>query len=426
MNILIKKIKSNQLISDSIWSLFGNIIGKGLALLAGIFVARLLGKDIYGEYGIIRNTILTIGIFSTFGLGYTATKYIAEFKFNAPEKIKIFIKYAIQITLIFSALMSLLLFIFSKEVSIYLLDVKHLETPLRILAILIVFNALSSTQIGILAGFGKFKEIAKINSIIGILTFLFSIVLTYYEGLNGALLALLIVQVLNCVFNYILLRKQLNNDTNYIEHVPNLRRDILKFSTPIALQECIYSLTTWLSSILLIKFSNYGELGMYSAAMQWNAIILFIPGILRNVILAHLSSNVNNKVAHDQILNNTVKVNLISTLIPCIIISIFSGLISKSYGESFQGLAPLISIAVFSTIFTSISNVYAQAYTSLGKNWLMLLFRTLRDVLCLVLFIILNTYLLSKSSMLLISSNLLFNILFMLIIATYYNKIKAK
>jgi len=426
VNILIKKIKSNQLISDSIWSLFGNIIGKGLALLAGIFVARLLGKDIYGEYGIIRNTILTIGIFSTFGLGYTATKYIAEFKFNAPEKIKIFIKYAIQITLIFSALMSLLLFIFSKEVSIYLLDVKHLETPLRILAILIVFNALSSTQIGILAGFGKFKEIAKINSIIGILTFLFSIVLTYYEGLNGALLALLIVQVLNCVFNYILLRKQLNNDTNYIEHVPNLRRDILKFSTPIALQECIYSLTTWLSSILLIKFSNYGELGMYSAAMQWNAIILFIPGILRNVILAHLSSNVNNKVAHDQILNNTVKVNLISTLIPCIIISIFSGLISKSYGESFQGLAPLISIAVFSTIFTSISNVYAQAYTSLGKNWLMLLFRTLRDVLCLVLFIILNTYLLSKSSMLLISSNLLFNILFMLIIATYYNKIKAK
>ena len=54
------RIKQNKLINDSLWSLVGNVLGKGLALVAGIFIARLLGKDLFGEYGIVRNTILTM------------------------------------------------------------------------------------------------------------------------------------------------------------------------------------------------------------------------------------------------------------------------------------------------------------------------------------------------------------------------------
>ena len=57
MNYLILKnrILNSKLMMDSFWSLFGNVIGKSLALAAGIIVARYLGKDIYGEYGIIIN-----------------------------------------------------------------------------------------------------------------------------------------------------------------------------------------------------------------------------------------------------------------------------------------------------------------------------------------------------------------------------------
>lgn len=424
MNTLFKKLKKNTLITDSFWSLLGNVIGKGLALLVGILIARFLGKDVYGEYGIIRNTLLTIGIFSTFGLGYTATKYIAEYKNTYPEKLKVYIKSAIQITLVFSGIMAFLLFIFSEIVSKQLLDVDHLATPLRILAVLIVFNAITTTQIGILSGFAKFKELARINSIVGILTFLISAVLTYYYGLNGALLSLLIVQVLNCIFNYRVINKELLQTARYIDKVPGLKKQILRFSTPIALQEFIYSLALWLSNILLIKFSNYGELGMYSVVMQWNSIILFIPGILRNVILSHLSSNSANKDAHQQILSNIIKINFISTLIPCLLVAFFSGLITKAYGPSFKGLAPLISIAVFSTIFTSISNVYAQAYTSLGKNWLMLLFRTLRDVCILLGFIILVQNLHVNGAKALIYSNFVFGVFFLLIIMFFYKKKK--
>lgn len=71
--------RHNSLFVDSIWALTGNAVGKLCALIAGIFVARFLGRDIYGEYSVIRNTLFVIAVFSTLGLGYSATKFIAEY-----------------------------------------------------------------------------------------------------------------------------------------------------------------------------------------------------------------------------------------------------------------------------------------------------------------------------------------------------------
>lgn len=416
----LNKLKKSQLFKDSFWSLLGNVAGKGLALLAGILVARFLGKDVYGEYGIIRNTILTIGVFSTFGLGYTATKFIAEYRKSTPEKIPMFIKQANKITLFFSGFMALLLFVFADYVALEWLGAMHLAIPLKILSVLIVFNAITTTQIGVLSGFGKFKAIAKINALIGVLTFLFSVVLTFFYALNGALLALLITQILNSIFNYYVVRRETKHLIVKSVSDSVMLKKILNFSTPIALQEAVYSITSWLSSLLLIKYATYGDLGMYTAAMQWNAIILFIPGILRNVVLSHLSSNTNNQLAHNKILKQTIAINFTATLIPCLLVFAFSGFIAKSYGITFEGLGILISLACFSTIFTSISNVYAQAFTSLGENWIMFFIRLLRDSLILLGFVFFVTQFSLSGAESLIFSNVLFSSMFLIVMMIVY------
>lgn len=419
------KLKSNQLFKDSFWSLLGNIIGRGLSLIAGIIIARLLGKDVYGEYGVIRNTILTIGVFSTFGLGYTSTKFIAEFRQGAKDKIPVFIKYANRITLLFSGLMAMLLFSFSNFVAVEWLKAEHLASSLRILSVLIIFNAITTTQIGVLSGFGLFKAIAKINSYIGALTFLLSVLLTYLYSLNGALMALLIVQIVNCIINYKLVRKFIPYEKDVVNN-RSMLKEIISFSTPIALQEAVYSIASWVSSILLIHYSSYGDLGMYSAAMQWNAIILFIPGILRNVILSHLSVASNDLQTHSRILRHTILINSISTLVPTIIVFFGSSLISKIYGNSFVGLNTIISIAVFSTVFTSISNVYAQAFTSLGKNWHMFFIRLLRDTFVLLSFVLLIKVAGMTGSMSMVISNLVIGVIFVILIVMIFNKLNKK
>ena len=162
-----------QLLKDSFWAVFGNAIGKGLLLLAGIAVARFLGRDSYGEYGLIRNTILTIGIFSTFGIGYTATKFISQGMAKFPDRILLIYHILIKITLIASIVISALIFTFARQLAVFL-ENAPLATAIRMCAIIIVFNALTFTQNAILCGFKEFKKVAINNGWSGIVTFVSS------------------------------------------------------------------------------------------------------------------------------------------------------------------------------------------------------------------------------------------------------------
>ncbi len=415
----LSKIKSfqNRLIQDSFWALLGNVMSKGLALLAGILVARFLGKDLYGELGIVRNTILSFAIFSTFGLGYTATKYIAKYRESNSQKLYLTVYYSRLVTLGVSGVLGAILFIGAEYFATHVLLASHLSTIVRVLAILIVINALITLQIGILSGLGRFKEMAKINSIIGIFTFIVSVILTYFFSLNGAILGLLLTQILNFILNTRLvnryvLKNKVVKDLDYF-------KEVMYFTIPVALQEAVFSLAYWLSTVLLVKYSSYGELGLYTATLQWNSIILFIPGILRNVVLSHLSTSEDNAQNHSELMKQTLKINFFATLVPALVVFLLSGFITSFYGSSFVELKLLLHTSVLITIFASISNVYAQAYMSKGMNWEMLIFRLLRDMGVLGLFMIF-IYNNRSESKYLIMSYLILNIVFAFLMVIYY------
>jgi len=421
--MIINKISKNKLVTDSFWALIGTIISKGLVLFSGIFIASFLGSDVYGEFGVIKTTLLSFAVFSSVGLGYTANKYIAEYKLKKPEYLYLIIKYCRNITFYLSFLLSIIVCFFSPYICTVLLNAENLTSPLRLISLCLVFSSLNVTQTGIISGFGKFKELAKINTKIGLITFVLSILLTYIWGMLGALLSVIFTQILNFILNYKLIDTSLNNlIKTRIDRDIKLLKKILIFSLPVSLQESIYSLTSWVFSLLIIKYSTYSELGIYHAAVQWSAMILFIPGIMRNVILSHLTQNLKENDTFNQIIKLTIKINLISTLIPAIIIFFCSNYFVIIYGESYNGIERLLNITVFTTIFISVSNVFAQIYMSKELNWIMLLFRVIRDVGILVMFFGLHKIKLFNST----PENLLFSVLFLniifLIIMVYYYK----
>lgn len=379
----------------------------------------MLGSSIFGEYGAIKNTLVSIAIFSTFGLGYTATKYVAELKNRNQIGIKGFIRKSLIITLIISFIFCIVTIIFSNYISLEVLKAPNLSTILRYVAVWIVFNALTTLQIGILSGLGMYKEMARINTYVGIVTFLLSILLTYFFGFDGAILALLIAQI----YNWYLYYKSLNNSYSdgFDSSVEVSYLDILRFCTPIAMQEMVYSFSSWLSYLILIHHASYSEFGIYSASLQWSSLVLFIPGVLRNVILSNLSkSNVDTE--DSKILKQMILINLFCTILSIIIIMLAQNIILTIYGRSFLELKNVLLLALLTTIFISVSNIYTQAYMSKGKNWLMFFFRLIRDFGIVVL-----TYALIKGELSfqgaysLVLSTLIMNIIFAAIMISIYH-----
>lgn len=359
------RLMNSELFKDSFWALFGNTVAKGLALIIGIVVANLLGSEDYGRYSLIKSTLIYIAIFSTFGLGHTGTKYVAQYKEEKIEYLNYICRDIIFISLCTSGFIAALVLIFTPQIASFI-EMEGMNNTIRLSAIAVIFNAINHAQTGILAGFKKFKTISNYNMATGLYLCGAAIVLTYFWGLNGTVLALGSSYFFNFILNRITLNK-LRRELAPIQKKISFKRDMVKFSLPLALQEGLQSLANWATIAVLVKLSNYSEYGIYSAAHTWTAAISFIPAILRNVTLSYLSgSNMNRK----RVVKIMFLVNLISSGTFFLIVFLFSGIITSSYNNSFEGLQSVLNILVFSSVFGTMGSVFIQELISSSRNWL--------------------------------------------------------
>lgn len=377
---LLIRLKTSRIFKDSFWAVFGNGVGYVLLLVSGMIVANFLGKDVYGEYGIVKTTMVYMASFAALGLGFTSTKYVAQYTSGNQSQIYSIIKSTIIIAFVSSSTISATLMLVANELAVFLGE-PGLADPFRYLALIIVLKAMSTAGIGILSGFGSFKEIGKCNVASGLFMLLAAVLLTYWGGLKGALSSLagsqLILTIL--IYYYIYIKTR---------HLPQQNpshktRELLLFSIPVALQESSYTICNWGAIMLLSKYSSIGEVGIYTIAAQWNSIVLFIPSALSNVVLSHLSNTVSNKEKHKKTMKTMMLVNLFCTLLPFILVCLCASYISSLYGESFDGLSVVLQLFVFSAIISSCTNVLNSELLSLGKNWLLFALRFIRDVIIL-------------------------------------------
>ncbi len=367
MNNIINRLRNSLLFKDSFWAVSGNGIGNFMMLLSGILIARFLGKDLYGEYGIVKSTMFLMALFATFGLGDTSTKYIAEYVRSDVTQIRNIIKASLRIVGIFSGGMCLFLMVGAGALSEFV-KVPHMALAFRFLGIIIVFRALNTVGAGLLGGFKEYKRLGLNNVTAGIAMVVLAVPLTLLWDLKGALLSLLLSQVLLSIFNLSAVRKI---SQSYIKSsTRTFEREMISFSFPFALNEFVYTACTWLGSMLMIRYSSVGELGISSACSQWNSIILFMPGLLGNVILSYLSTTANNNERqHTLIIQRMLLVNLVCTIIPLIVVILFSDLITDFYGPTFVTMKRVLLVTIFGTIFSCLTRVFQSNLMSEGKKW---------------------------------------------------------
>lgn len=386
---LLYSVKNNKFFKDSFWAVFGNGLGNGFLLLAGILIARFLGKELYGEYGVVKTTMFYIASFATLGLGVTSTKYIATLLNSKPIHVKNVIHDAMTITVIFSSIIAIIIFIIAPFLA-NLLNEEQLVLALRALSVVIIFKAITTTQIGVLAGFKEFKTIALNSLSSGLLMLVICVPLTYFWGLKGALLSLLFSQIFNSIVNYMGIKRK-SRSFSFVEKV-SYKKELAYFSFPVALQESSFAICNWAAIMLLTKLSSMGEVGLYTASAQWNSIITMIPGLLINVILSYLSSSINNSIKHKKTLKLMLRINFFTTIIPFVIVYFLADFIASFYGKSFEGMPSVLRILTFSTILEACASVYKSELLALGKTWLLFSVRLFRDMILVIGVYILLTF----------------------------------
>ena len=179
---------AKRLASGAFWSLTGTAFAKFIVLLAGIVCAHILGKEEYGEFGMVRSTINLFVVFGSAGLGMTAAKYISEYRKSQQAKINKIYAITNRFAIISGTIVTGIIILLSPYIAENTLNAPHLTNPLRVGVLLLFITILNGSQTGCLSGFEDFKSIA-INTLIGsVIESILMLLGGYLYGITGAIL----------------------------------------------------------------------------------------------------------------------------------------------------------------------------------------------------------------------------------------------
>ena len=373
------------------WSLLGGIVLKTLSVLTSIITARMIGKIGYGELGIILSTLGVLAVISGMGLGTSATKYIAELKNSNPDRAAAIVQLTTYLSIVSAAVMSIACFYFSPFIAENTLGKAELSSTLAVGSVFLFFTTISAVQSGTIGGLEAFKQLAFINCIQGIFIPLLTIPMVWMYSVNGAVAALAIHSAISYIILSITTKKQ---KTLYNIPKANIRdalsewRIIIEFGLPAMLSGLMVVPVTWLTNLILIRQAGgYSELGMFTAANQWREVVLYLPGILTNAMLPVISSTHGKRDNRE--FNRAFEINLRSTLIVALPLSVFAVALNeplgKLFGKNFFGVEPIIAVLMLASYFNIANAPIGTALAGAGCMWIGMLMNLLWG--CILIFL---------------------------------------
>lgn len=322
------------LVNGVFWSVFGSLVSKALMFLAWILMARILGKELYGEYGIIRNTILMFSTFAGFGMGLTSTKYVAEYLGVNLQKAGRIASLTMSFSLILGGAVSLFVLFFAESIAVNILNAARLKYELILSSIILLLSAYNGAQIGVLNGLKQFKNIAKINLFNAIISLPLFVIGAYF-GVLGSVVAYALGTTILCLQTHYYIKKSEREGLIML----NLRecwvewKILYKYSLPAALSGIMLLPVKWLSEVMLVNFSGFAAMGIFSAVMTINVLVSTVANTMTSPFISFMSSNKSDNGMID-------KLNMLApwfiVLLICVPFLCFPQLGGTFFGKDFR------------------------------------------------------------------------------------------
>jgi len=313
-------------------------------------------------------------VFSSFALGTTATKYIAEYRLKDPEKTRKIINLSLISTFILAFVVFILCFVFSEHIAVHSLNTRELIRPLHLGSFMILFLTTSGVINGILVGFEEFFCVFKQNIISVLFLISGSAAGAYFGGVDGALCGLLLYLFVMFIIGLYYLRKALRKySINFgFKNISDEISILWKFSLPTTLGGLLCTPMYWIANTILVNSpAGYGAMGGFDIVKQWYSAVLFIPSVTSRVVLPLLSNfNASNNVnKYKKILKYSLFFNTGSALAVALVLSVLSGLLLSMYGKAFLEFRTAFFIMMIVAVVSVANNIVGQLILSKGYAW---------------------------------------------------------
>jgi O-antigen/teichoic acid export membrane protein len=361
---------------DGILSIVANFIQKGTFLIVTIILANIFGPKLFGEYVFLKQAFDVLIVFILFGGDKSLIYFSAINKRDGLNKLFGVIRF----TILFVALL-FIISLFFKDKLLVNYDFSYNSFFLIIFAATLLLNLtlifIESYFIGVTSLKTYFKSVIISSLVYVPLSYFFGVKL----GIIGVFIALFTQYLLQFVFLYVKERHSFSEIG--IKDIKKDLKQLYTFSLPIGIGELLVALTAFLTSILLIEYASFEELGIFNVAMRMVMFIVFIPNLLNNVLLSYLTIEIHK----EKFLVKTVILNLVLSGSVGFIFYVFSNQIFTLFGWGIkESLNDVFIYLIFAILPFCSSLVLLQYLISIEQRWSYLFFRFLREGLTIAFF----------------------------------------
>ena len=366
----------DRLIKGTALNLIAVAFNQGSTLIVNIIVARILMKESFGEYAMVQSTLLTVAALSQLAIGYTAAKYIAEYRSSDPERAGRIMGLCAIVSAVMAGVGAFLLIVIAPWLAGAMLKAPHLAVALMIGSGFLFFSAINGYQTGALSGLEAFGSLAKAGVASGIVAVAAISLGAWWGGLNGTLIGLSISAFVRCAIHnrWLWLESRVQGlEPRYRGSLSLEKAIIYKFALPAAIAGYYSMPMIWLANAFLVRQpAGYGEMALYSAANNLRILVLFLPNVMNRVGLSVLNNEkAKGDVSHyNRVFRSNVLYIFLVSLGGVLVMGIFGRQILQLFGKDFAAGHFLLWLLLVASTFESLSIALYQFVQSQAKIWL--------------------------------------------------------
>ena len=251
-----------------------------ISVIYVVILARFLSLEEMGIYALLSFILMLVQVFGGLGLNFASTKYIAQYIAEGDmEKARSVVTRVLQISVLFSTLLFMLIFLPAEGLSAMLFGTAEYTLLFRIVAFVSILNIFRVQGGGFLRGLQRMRELAVVGLIYTAVEKIVIIYLLLYPqwGLYSVAYGWLLGLLTSSVVSLILTARFLG-----IFGKAHEIRTILNFSGPLYLRRTLGLGMDWVDRLFLAPYLAY--LGMYNIAVR----AAVVPALVSTAIVTAL------------------------------------------------------------------------------------------------------------------------------------------
>jgi len=351
------------------------ICTQGSVFLTNVFVANLLGKAVFGEFGMIQSTILTISGIAQVATGITATKYVAELRSTDRQRTGRILGLCSLFTIITAGISFALLLLGAHWLASTTLKAPQLSRGLMITSGFVLFSVINGFQTGALAGLEGYRSLARVGVIQGVVHLAVCTIAAWYYGLEGVLGGLTFSAFIRWYLHKRALAIESSKHSIVITYTDiwSERKILFGFALPAAISGLTSMPALWLANSFLVRQPDgFAQMGLYSAASTFRIIVMFLPILLNSVGTSLLNNQMGlgNEMRFRKVFWANFTMILGSVFAGSIFFALAGRWLLQSFGKGFDEGYYVLLILLLSTLIEAGALSFYQIIQSKEKMWL--------------------------------------------------------